>query len=261
MRKKIFTKLVQKRILKGASAIHAITEEEVKNIKDFGIEDIPIVTIPNGINLQEFQILPPKDELVKLYPELKGKKIILFLGRVHPIKGLDLLARAFGKIIKEMKDVYLLVVGPDKGGYKLEIEKILKEDRALSQVIFASTLTGYKKLIALGGADIFVLPSYSEGFSMAVLEAMVCGLPVIITKSCNFPQVEISGAGKIINTDLESLSKVLLELLMDPDLCKEMGNKGRQLVLERYTWDKISEQMLEVYERILNSKNKQGRVC
>jgi len=115
-------------------------------------------------------------------------------------------------------------------------------------------LTGNEKLAALSRADIFVLSSYSEGFSMSILEAMACGLPVVITKQCNFPEVEGIGAGKIIDADANHLSEALIELLDNPELCKDMGDRGKRLVMEKYTWDKVADQMIAAYEEILGGR-------
>ncbi len=252
-KKKIYSLFIQRRILREASALHAITNEEVKHIRTFGI-DSSIVMIPNGIDPKEFINLPPREELESFYPKIKGKRIILFLGRIHPKKGLDLLAKAFEKIAREWDNAYLMIVGPDSEGYKIKIEKMLESEGVLNKVIFTGMLSGRKKLIVLGGADIFALPSYSEGFSMAILEAMICKLPVIITKQCNFPEVTEVGAGNEIDPNVEQLTGALSNLLGNPELCKKMGEKGRKLVLEKYTWDKTADKMIKVYEEIVNRK-------
>jgi glycosyltransferase involved in cell wall biosynthesis len=251
LKKKVFSWLFQKRILENASMLHAITEEEVKNIRRFGVNNTSIVMIPNGINLQEFQNLPSREELTKIYTKLRNKEVILFLGRIHPKKGLDLFAKAFGKIAKERKDICLLIVGPDEGGYQAQIEKLLEEGRVLNKVIFTGMLTGYKKLVVLSGVDIFVLPSYSEGFSMTILEAMICGLPVIITHQCNFPEVTQHNAGIIINPEMNELAEAMIKLLENPSLAEKMGENGKKLILEKFTWDRVADRMIETYNRIL----------
>jgi len=252
-KKKIYSLFIQRRILREASAIHAITNEEVKHIRTFGIDN-SIVMMPNGINPKEFINLLPREELESFYPKIKGKRIILFLGRIHPKKGLDLLAKAFEKIAREWDNAYLMIVGPDSEGYKIKIEKMLESEGVLNRVIFTGMLSGRKKLIVLGGADIFALPSYSEGFSMAILEAMICKLPVIITKQCNFPEVTEVGAGNEIDPNVEQLTGALGNLLGNPQLCKKMGENGKRLVLEKFTWDKIADKMIQFYEEILNGK-------
>ncbi|GAG63410.1 unnamed protein product, partial [marine sediment metagenome] len=153
-KKKIYASLIQKRILKEANVIHAITDEEVKQIKSF-VPSNNITTIPNGINSEEFINLPSRKELEKLYPKLIGKKVLIFLGRLHPVKGLDLLAKAFGMIARERDDVYLLIAGPDSDGYKAKVKQTFEKERTLDKVIFTGMLEGKNKLVALGGADIF----------------------------------------------------------------------------------------------------------
>jgi len=252
-KKKIYALLIQKRILREASVIHAITNEEIKQIKNFVNNNNNIIMIPNGINPEDFINLPSRKELEKLYPELIGKKVLLFLGRIHPIKGLDLLAKAFVIIARERDDVCLLIAGPDSDGYKDKIMQTLKKGHVLNKAIFAGMLKGQKKLIALGGADIFILPSYSEGFSMAILEAMISNLPVIITHQCNFPEIAEYEAGIVIEPDLKQLAEALNILLNNSKLCKKMGENGKRLVLENFTWDKIADKMIKIYEDILET--------
>jgi len=253
-KKKIYALLIQKRILREASVIHAITNEEIKQIKNFVNNNNIIIMIPNGINPEDFINLPSRKELEKLYPELIGKKVLLFLGRIHPKKGLDLLAKVFGIIARERDDVRLLIAGPDSDGYKDKIVQTLKNERVLNKVIFTGMLKDQNKLVALGGADIFILPSYSEGFSMAILEAMICKLPVIITHQCNFPEVAEVCAGRVINPNVEQLTETMIELLNNPQLCKKMGENGHKLILKKYTWNKIADQMIKLYEDVLLRK-------
>ncbi|MCL0086751.1 glycosyltransferase [Thermodesulfovibrionales bacterium] len=252
-KKKIYSALIQRRILQKAVALHAITDEEVKHIRDFGV-DSEILMIPNGINPGEFQSLPPDCELRQLYPSLSGKQVILFLSRIHPKKGLDLFAKAFGKVVGGRDDIRLLIAGPDNDGYQAQVKKMLEIEGALDKVIFTGMLTGRKKLAALAGADLFVLPSYSEGFSMAILEAMICGLPIIITHPCNFPEVAEARAGLVIEPDVGQLAAAMEELLGASQLRQEMGSNGRRLIKERFTWDKIADQMIQLYQGVLRQR-------
>lgn len=252
LKKKIYAALIQRRILNEDAAIHAITQEEVKHIQAFGVDN-HMVVIPNGIDLEEFQKLPSREDLEELYPELNGKQVILFLGRIHPKKGLDILARAFSKVAADRNDVRLVIAGPDSEGYQTKIEAMLKSGGVRSKTIFTGMLAGREKLAALSRADVFVLPSYSEGFSMAILEAMICGLPVVISRQCHFPEVAEANAGIVIDPDAEELASALAKLLDDPKLRVEMGANGRRLVLEKFTWDKISDQMFRLYQDVLEN--------
>lgn len=253
-KKKVFSFLIQRRILKEASAIHAITENEAKNIKAFGVNNTPIAVIPNGIDLQEFRNLPPKEALLSFIPKLKGKKIILFLGRIHPIKGLDLLIKAFSKIAKQRKNICLLVVGPDEDGYQAKIENLLEKEGILDRVFFTGMLTGYKKLVVLGGSDICIIPSYSEARSIVALEAMLSGLPVIITHQCNFPEIAENKAGLIINPKEDELTEAITKLLENPSFIKEMGENGQGLVREKFAWDNVADQTLDLYKMAIRGK-------
>jgi len=250
LKKDIYSFVIQRRILEEASALHAITEEEFRNICKF-TDNKNVVLIPNGLNIENFANLPEKEWFENFYPELKSKKVVLFLGRIHPIKGLDILAKAFGLIVKKRKDVQLVVAGPDSDDYKKSIFEILKVENAMDNTTFTGMLTDNYKLGALSRADVFVLPSYSEGFSVSILEAMACKIPVVITRNCNFFEVEKVGAGRVVSADVNELSGVLIELLDNPKLCNEMGNRGRRLVMEKYSWDKVANDMVSVYVKML----------
>lgn len=249
-KKRIYSALIQKRILNGAAAIHALTEKEAKDIQAFGV-DAPIAVIPNGIDPAKFQVLPSPSEIEKLYPELAGKKVLLFLGRIHPKKGLDILARAFGQVARGRKDLHLLIVGPDNDSYRNQVERLLESESVIECATFTGMLAEREKLAALSRADICAIPSYSEGMSIVVLEAMACGLPVVITRQCYFPEVAEAGAGIVIEPNADQLADAINKLLDNPRLCKEMGKNGRGLVIEKFTWDKIADQMIKLYEGVL----------
>ena len=253
-KKKIFMNLIQRKILREATILHAITDSEKDQIRKLGLKN-HIAVIPNGIgiNNNNNNNISSQENLEKNYPIIKGKKIILFLGRIHPIKGLDILVRSFNKIILNHNDVILVIAGPDNEGYKTKIIKILKSGAIQDKVVFTGMLNEPQKIAALSRADILVLPSYSEVRGIVVLEAMASGLPVVITTTCNFPEVEQAGAGIIIEPDIEQLTLALEKLLNDKQLRIQMGLKGKKLVLENYTWDKIARQMINLYKQIIES--------
>ena len=252
-KKKIYSGLIQRKILREASALHAITDEEVKNISRF-VDNKNIFRVNNGLNTEEFEGLPERERFGDLHPEVKGKKVILFLGRIHPVKGLDLLARAFGDLLKVRRDVQLVIAGPDENGYRGQITELLKTENALSSTSFTGMITGRDKLAAFSGTDILVLPSYSEVLGLSVLEAMACGIPVIITSGCNFPEVEESCSGIVIGADHLQLSSAIKKLLDDEDLGRRMGERGRKFVKEKFDWDRVSDEMVKIYEKILTKK-------
>ena len=258
LRKRIYATLIQRRILREAAALQALTEEEVKHVRSFGVDNRTRV-IPNGIDPEEFQMLPAREAFEGLYPELRDKKVVLFLGRLHPIKGLDILAKAFSKIAMGRDDVHLVIAGPDSEGYQIQVERRLESEGIISKTTFTGILAGSEKLAALSRADVFVLPSYSEGLSMAILEAMICELPVVITQQCHFREVAEAKAGIVVKSGADLLAEALTKLLDDPQLREEMGANGHRLVMERFTWEKVADQMVQLYEDVL--KGKQGSEC
>ena len=254
-KKWVYMKMVQSHILKFADALHTLTDEEMKSISGLGYRT-PVFVTPNGIDLSQFETLPDISEFMAAYPDLSGKRVILFMGRLHSKKGLDVLARSYVSLSHKFKDVALLVVGPDEDGTRKRMESILKISPALRRVVFTGMLTGKDKLAALASADLFVLSSYSEGFSMAVLEALAGGLPVVISKHCNFPEVSEHDAGFVVEPNDAAVTEAISTLLSDDQLRTRMGQNGLNLVREKYTWDTIAASMAGLYQRLVAQKIK-----
>lgn len=252
-KKKIYSAVIQKKILREAAAVHALSPKEAEDIMNYAPAN-KLVIIPNGVDSDCFEQVSAQVSSGEQYAGLNDKKIILFLGRIEEGKGLDLLARSAGILHRKRDDMHLLIAGPDNWGYGSVVRQILQEEGVLSRVTFTGLLTGQKKLEALGHADMFVLPSKSEGFSIALLEAMACGLPVIISRQCNFPEVEEKGCGIVIDTDAGELSEAISVLLDDPGLSKEMGARGKQLVRESYTLGTIADEMINAYKEVIDSQ-------
>jgi len=251
-KKRIYSALIQKKILREAHAIHALSPKEARDISRF-VHNPDVVIIPNGITIEEFSGGFDSQWIKKTYPQIKDKKIILFLGRVAEEKGLETLSQAFTIITRKRTDVCLLIAGPDKWGYKATLEKLLKRKGIMDKVIFTGMLTGGQKRSALSCANVFVLPSHSEGFGVAILEAMLFGLPVVISRQCGFMEVEKINAGRIVDSDEMTISETLIELLDNPRACKEMGERGKRFIENgEYRWDLIGEKILSVYKKIVN---------
>jgi len=253
IRKWIYTSISLQRDLDRAAAIHFKTHEEMRLTEPFEIK-APGVVVPNGIDPSEFSHLPASGLFRCKYPELKDKKIIFFLSRINFKKGLDILARAFGEVARKRDDVYLVLTGPDNEGYGTKVRAWLQEKGALGRSIFTGMLLGEKKLAALRDSDIFVLPSYTENFGLAVVEAMACGLPVIISNKVNiWREVSDGGAGIVTDCDGHQVAEAIARLLDDRNLREEMGERGKKLVEEKYTWPEVAKQMIKVYEQILEN--------
>ncbi len=253
-RKWIYERLFERKNLNEAAAIHFTSLEEKELTRPLRIK-APGVVVPIGVDLQDYEAATPTGAFRVAQPETQGKKIILFLGRLNFKKGLDLLAKAFGQIGRRREDVQLILAGPDGDGYGAQIRQWLKAERVLGQTTFTGMLLGSQKMSAFRDADVFVLPSYTENFGIAVVEAMASGLPVVISNKINiWREVAEARAGLVVNCDVQEISSALLTLLVDPMRGKEMGKRGRRLVEKRFTWETVGEQMVQVYRQILSRR-------
>jgi len=254
IKKKIYGWLIERRNLNNAAAIHFLNEKEAEGGTQFGLQ-APIVIIPNGTDpLDERKLQSLRGRFRLRYPELSGKQIILFLGRINPIKGLDRLCEAFVKVVETVPQSRLVLVGPDNGGFSNQLKHLLKKEGLINYTIFAGTLVGEDKLAALVDSDVFCLPSYQEGHSIALMEAMVCGLPAIVTPEVKFHDLEKYSAGIRTSGSGEDIATGIIALLQNREMRKQMGLQARTLILSKYTWDKVSEEIVKTYEHILQSK-------
>jgi len=203
--------------------------------------------VPNGIDLFEFDNLPKRGEFRRKYGLGSDQKIILYLGRIHKIKGLDLLAKAFAQVLNDF-DVKLVITGPDDG-YLPTLIRLIKELEIEEKVLFTGPLYGEDKLEAYVDADVYVLPSFYEIFGITVLEALACGTPVIVTDRCGLADVINGQAGLVVPYDKEQLQHALLNMLGNVKMRQQFGEKGKLLVCEKFDWEKIAEQVESVYIR------------
>ena len=249
-RKLVYALAVQKRLVNSASALHVLTPTEKARVVELGFTK-PSFIIPNGVDPDVMDALPDTSDFLGRYTQLNGKRVVLFLGRIHPVKGLDILARSFSMVASRIEDAVLLVVGPDEVGTRSTIESILRESGVLDRAVFTGLLTGNDKAAALACADLFVLPSHSEGFSHAILEAMAAGLPVVISEQCHFSEVAECDAGFVVENSEASVADAVGALLSDDDLRARMGCNGRELVTSRYTWDAIAGSVINMASRVV----------
>ncbi len=251
-RKRIYEALFEKRNLKEASAVHFTAEDEMSLAQSLGLRFRGII-LPYGVTLK-----PPADR-IKLrerfdreWPEIKGKQVILFLSRVNFKKGLDLLAKAFGTVARARPNVHLFIAGPDDEGFGQQVRQWLNDEQVLDRVTFAGMLRGERKEAAFGAADIFVLPSYTENFGIAIAEALVAEVPVIISNKVNiWREIANARAGLVVNCDAEEVARAITTLLDNGELRSELGKAGRVLVAEKYDWARMAEEMVRIYRDII----------
>jgi glycosyltransferase involved in cell wall biosynthesis len=250
-RKWLMEWLFQNKAIRGASAIHFTSEEE-KILASPHTFNSPGIVVPLGIHTEQYQATPPGTLLSTRYPETKDKKIILFFGRVNFKKGLDILAKAFALVAHKRPDVHLVIAGPDNEGYGTQVKEWLREAGILEKTTFTGLLEGTDKLRVLKESALFVLPSYSENFGISVIEAMSAGVPVIISDKVNiWREIEEAGAGLVGPCDSSRFAEMILKLLQNPPLALQMSEKAKDLVKERFEWDRVAVMLERAYESIL----------
>ncbi len=247
--KRIFDVIWGRRILKDVSKVFALTPIEAEQYKNMGVSEHKIEIVPNGLDLSEFDNLPERGEFRTKYGLDANQKIILFLGRIHRIKGLDLLIKVFSDLAKFLDDVKLVIAGPDDG-YLTSLKKLVADSEISEKVLFTGPLYGQEKLKAYVDADVYILPSFYETFPMTLLEAMACGTPVIVTDRCGIVDVINGQAGLVVPYDKDQLRDALLHMLSDDQMRLRFGEKGKLLVREKFNWEKITEQVEGVYRGV-----------
>lgn len=254
-KKKIYLSLIANRDLKNASAIHFTTAAEKEEYLKIGLPLKKAIVVPNGLDFQSCEKEIRKIDFRKKFGIPADKKIVLFLSRLNWKKGLDTLIPAFAEVVKKKPRAILVLAGSDEKNYKIQIEKLVKDYDLGKNVLFVGMLLGEDKTTAYRESAVFVLPSYSENFGMAVAEAMSFGVPVIITKTVGIaPSVEKAGAGLVVEKDKKQLSEAILRILNNPELAKKMGAAGKQLVATEFSWPEIAEKWVQEYNTIINNE-------
>lgn len=256
IQKKIAWNLFQKNTLNYASCIHVTDIEELKAVRNLGIIS-PIALVPNGINLDEFDNMNNK-QISKQNLELeKDKKYILFLSRVHPKKGLEFLVQAWSDLAKKNKNWDLLIVGPiyDEKYYQ-DIKQLLIRYELDSRVHFKGMINGQDRIDAYSASDLFVLPSHSENFGIAIAEAMAAKLPVITTHGTPWKEIQEYDAGWWVELNQKNIYNALNKAMMNNENeLKQKGLNGFELI-QQYEWKYQAKKMQQVYEWVLNSGEK-----
>ena len=247
-KKRVAGWLYQNEQLRSAACFHAVSECEARSLRRYGLRN-PICILPNGMDLpKESGDLSPDWENA----ETRGAKVLLYLGRLHPIKNLFNLLGAWAKVRRESaaaRDWRLVVAGWEQKGHKNQLEKAARELQIVNTIQFVGPQFGMAKDATLRRADAFILPSFSEGLPSAVLEAWAYGIPAVLTPHCNLPQGFAAHAAIRCDTSAASIAAALDELFHLSDFARrEAGARGRRLIEEQFMWREIAAQMKQVYE-------------
>ena len=247
--------MIERRNLRRAACARALTRNEVADYRGYGLTG-PIAVIPHGVEIPT-RIDPAP--FFERFPGLRGRRLVLFLSRIHPKKGPDILCRAWARISPRFPEAHLVLAGPDFEGTRKPIEHLIGHLGISEHITFTGMLNGDLKWSALAAAEVFVLPSHSEGLPVAVLEAMGAGKPVIVTRQCNLPEVADARSGIVIEPDVQHLELALAELLRTPqEDSRQIGERGCRLVHSRYTWKAVGRQLASVYDWILGGPEPDG---
>jgi glycosyltransferase involved in cell wall biosynthesis len=239
--------LVERRSLARASAVHVTADMERIELQALGLPVPNPIDIPNGI------------EIPTQYPPLTAgpfaslpARYVLFLSRISWKKGLDRLIRAW----QHVADIPLVIAGNDDEDFRPRLEALAREAGVAERIIFIGGVSDAQKWALYAGAQLFVLPSYSENFGNVVTEAMAMRCPVILTREVGIaPLVESSGAGRVVGGSPEELARVVNELLGDPSLRERMGSRGADVVRQRLSWNALALRAESLYMGILGRKN------
>lgn len=247
--KRLFNLLIGNRIIKDASGYIAVTHDEIPLFEAYDVKSDNIIVIPNGVNESDF--LPRDSAPFASRVGIKESPYILFMGRLNPIKGPDLLLMAFLKIATRFPNHHLVFAGPD-GGMLEELNHILVQSSVSDRVHFVGYISGADKVAAYRDAELLVIPSRHEAMSIVVLESGMLQTPVLITNQCGFNDVEEVSGGIVVQASVAGIEKGLLKALEDPIKLQNMGGNLNSYVLKNFTWNMIGEKYLQFFNKIIN---------
>ena len=258
LKKGLFLRTLGRSTFRHVRCLHALSQAEAHDFRRAGYRG-PVTIVPNGIDVECFTKLPDPARAEHLFPALRGRRVVLFLARIDPQKGLDELLYALASLAGRptYDDVLLVVAGSgDDRGYVARIRALVDRLGLGGHVLLTGPVRMERKMSLLSRADLFVLSSRHEGFSMAVLEALASATPVLITPACSFPEVVECQAGLCRQAQREALAEGLVHLLeLSCAQRRDMGFRGRRLVADRYTWSDQAARMLTVYRAMLEGRD------
>ena len=246
-KKKVFGWILQNAVLRNADMFHATSEKEYEEIRALGYKQ-PVAVVPIGMDI------PNKEASVYKINPTRTRRIVFF-GRIHKVKAIDNLVRAWGKLYPFLPQWELVIAGPDCGA-KEDLEAIIKANN-IPRVVFIGELNGQEKYDFLTDADIYVLPSHTENFGVTVAEALACGTPVIVSQGTPWKGVEAEKCGKWIPIGVDPLVDALKELTSITDEERfAMGMRGREWMQHDFSWQGIGAKMKVAYAWLLRQGEK-----
>ena len=259
LKKRVAGLLYQNAQLRQAACIRALCESELKSIRAYGLKN-PVCVIPNGIDL------PVKPEWKKFparahEPKEQRRKVLLFVGRIHPKKGLVNLLKAWKGAIRARftmgEQWNLVIAGWDQDGHEGELKSLAGHLGIEQSVLFVGPQYGEAKAEMYRNCEAFILPSFSEGLPMSILEAWSYAKPVLMTPECNLPEGLEAGAAICFHPTVDAIEQGLQRLALMSDLERQtMGERSLQLVKERFMWSRVARDMITVYRWLLGTADR-----
>jgi glycosyltransferase involved in cell wall biosynthesis len=248
IKKKVAWWLYQRKDLRSAALLHATAVPEAKNLEALCL-GVPVVAIPNGVT-------PGSTLHTEVRLDVgKGPRTVLFLGRIHPKKGLPLWVEAWAKV--RPQGWRMRIIGPDEGGHAAEVRRLVQEAGLSNDWSVETPLEGDEKWEALANADVFVLPTFSENFGIVVAEALVAGTPVITTTGTPWDGLHAHRCGWWVPPSVNGLAGAFKDAIALPaGARREMGLRGREWMQRDFSWEGIGRAMLDTYRKLLE---KDGR--
>ncbi|MDR2010186.1 MAG: glycosyltransferase [Bacteroidales bacterium] len=235
--------LYQKKAVRVADYIHATAEPEKTNLLKLGYND-KIAVIPNGIETENISIKSCWEKT----------KTVLYLSRIHPKKGIELLIDAVVRIKDALAGYKIIVAGEGDAHYIQSLKNRIHEQNVESVFDFAGGVYGEKKWELFQHADVFILPTYSENFGIVVAEALASGTPVIASKGAPWQELNTHHCGWWIDNDIDTIAKTLKEAIaLSEEEYRQMGIRGQELVKENYSIETVAQKMMQLYEYILQN--------
>lgn len=251
-KKRPYMALIERKTLLGASAIHLTSEGELTH-SYLNKWRVPKIVVPLGLHRSKYTDLPLAEGFFKRYPELSDKQIVLFLGRLHYKKQPDVVIRAFHQAYFDMPNIHLVLAGAGEQFYIQRLQELVKSLGIQDRVLFTGILEGDAVREAYRAASVFVLPSWQENFGLALVEAMAAECPVIVSDHIDLaPDIKQASAGLVVSPSVDETAVSITLLLRNDEMRSEMGRRGRQLVLEKFTWKRCADEFNKVFDDILS---------
>ena len=251
LRKGVTDLLWQRTFLERAAALHLTTDEEARLVADIA-PSVPRAVVPVGIHWEHFQNLPSPDRFRQTFLAGHAGPVVLNLGRISYKKGLDLLIRAFSLVSTRVDDAVLVLAGPDDEGLRPQLAGLAERAGVAERVVFTGMLRGADRLGALAAADVWALPSQTENFGIAVVEALAAGCATLVSPAVNLaPELERAGAAIVCRNDEHEFAEAIVRLLEDDAGRRALGERGREFA-RRYDWPRVAPGLAALYAGVVS---------